>query len=109
MKRKESREAKTQTSKESKESEEADQKGKEEKQKVPVDKDHCLLLILKWGGELTTMGKEQALQLGRAFRYMQSLITGSFVFFPDEYRIGMNRAQWSNQEAWGNSHLKVTG
>ena len=68
-KRKESREAKTQTSKESKESDETDQKGTEDKLKVPVDKDHSLLLIVKWGGELTTMGKEQALQLGRAFRY----------------------------------------
>ncbi|KAL9985509.1 hypothetical protein ACROYT_G007924 [Oculina patagonica] len=58
VKRKESKEAKTQTSKETKESE------------VPVDKDHSLLLIVKWGGELTTMGKEQALQLGRAFRSM---------------------------------------
>ena len=69
VKKTESTEAKTQTSKESKESEEADQKGKEEKQKVPVDKDHSLLLILKWGGELTMMGREQALELGRAFRY----------------------------------------
>ena len=46
-----------------------DQKGHDEKQKVPADKDHSLLLIVKWGGELTTMGKEQALELGRAFRY----------------------------------------
>ena len=46
-----------------------DQKGHDEKQKVPADQEHSLLLILKWGGELTTMGKEQALQLGRAFRY----------------------------------------
>ncbi|XP_074614886.1 inositol hexakisphosphate and diphosphoinositol-pentakisphosphate kinase 2-like isoform X2 [Acropora palmata] len=36
--------------------------------KVLTDSEHSLLLILKWGGELTTMGKEQALELGRAFR-----------------------------------------
>lgn len=27
-----------------------------------------LLLILKWGGELTVMGREQAEQLGKAYR-----------------------------------------
>ena len=68
MKRKESKETKTQASEEPKETEEADRKGREDKLAVPVDKDHSLLLIVKWGGELTTMGKEQALQLGRAFR-----------------------------------------
>ena len=39
-------------------------------------KSHCslesnsksLLLILKWGGELTPMGKKQAEDLGKAFR-----------------------------------------
>ena len=41
----------------------------EDKLEVPVDKEHSLLLIVKWGGELTMMGKEQALELGRAFRY----------------------------------------
>ena len=77
-KKKDSKEAKAHTVKDSKEGDAAaaaaaaaatDQKGWDEKQKVPVDKDHSLLLILKWGGELTTMGKEQALELGRAFRY----------------------------------------
>ena len=56
-KKTESREAKTESSKDSKENE------------APVDKDHSLLLILKWGGELTMMGRHQALELGRAFRY----------------------------------------
>ena len=68
VKRKESKETKTQTGEEPKETEEVDRKGSEDKLAVPVDKDHSLLLIVKWGGELTTMGKEQALQLGRAFR-----------------------------------------
>ena len=68
VKRKESKETKTQTSEDLKETEEVDQKECEDKVAVPVDKDHSLLLIVKWGGELTTMGKEQALQLGRAFR-----------------------------------------
>ena len=63
MKRKESREfSKTQDLKET------DTATADEKLKVPVDEDHSLLLILKWGGELTTMGKQQALELGRAFR-----------------------------------------
>lgn len=69
VKRKESGEEKSQTRKESKQTEEADQKGSEEKLEVPVDKEHSLLLIVKWGGELTMMGREQALELGRAFRY----------------------------------------
>ena len=68
VKRKESKETKTQTGEEPKETEEVYRKGSEDKMAVPVDKDHSLLLIVKWGGELTTMGKEQALQLGRAFR-----------------------------------------
>ena len=29
-----------------------------------------LVLILKWGGELTPAGKIQAEELGKAFRYM---------------------------------------
>lgn len=66
MKGKESGEDKTQTKKEV---EEADQKEEDDKLKVLADKDHSLLLIVKWGGELTTMGIEQALELGRAFRY----------------------------------------
>ena len=68
-KRKESGERTSETSKESSLSEEADQKGSEDQLEVPVDKEHSLLLIVKWGGELTMMGKEQALELGRAFRY----------------------------------------
>ena len=67
--RKESGERTSATSKESSLTEEADQKGSEDKLEVPVDKEHSLLLIVKWGGELTMMGKEQALELGRAFRY----------------------------------------
>ena len=63
MKRKESKEfSKTHDLKET------DAATADEKLKVPVDEDHSLLLILKWGGELTTMGKQQALELGRAFR-----------------------------------------
>lgn len=65
-KMKDSKEGTGQSSEESQENEET----KDEKLKVPVDSEHALLLIVKWGGELTTMGKEQALQLGRAFRYI---------------------------------------
>lgn len=65
-KTKDTKEGTGQSSEESQENEET----KDEKLKVPVDSEHALLLIVKWGGELTTMGKEQALQLGRAFRYI---------------------------------------
>ena len=68
-KRKESGEGTSETSRELKQTEEAYQKGSEDKLEVPIDKEHSLLLIVKWGGELTMMGKEQALELGRAFRY----------------------------------------
>ncbi|PFX21183.1 Inositol hexakisphosphate and diphosphoinositol-pentakisphosphate kinase 2 [Stylophora pistillata] len=65
-KNKDSTEVRGQSSEESQENEDE----KDDKLKVPVDSEHALLLIVKWGGELTTMGKEQALQLGRAFRSM---------------------------------------
>ncbi|VUZ57336.1 unnamed protein product [Hymenolepis diminuta] len=32
------------------------------------DSEPCLLLVVKWGGELTAAGRQQAEQLGRAFR-----------------------------------------
>ena len=70
MKKKDSEEAKPQTMTEQKEIEEAEVKGTDDKLKVPADEDHSLLLIVKWGGELTMMGREQALELGRAFRYL---------------------------------------
>ncbi|XP_022797686.1 inositol hexakisphosphate and diphosphoinositol-pentakisphosphate kinase 2-like [Stylophora pistillata] len=54
--RRERRDTQTETRKESKENE------------AQEDNEHSLLLILKWGGELTMMGKDQALELGRAFR-----------------------------------------
>ncbi|XP_068711833.1 inositol hexakisphosphate and diphosphoinositol-pentakisphosphate kinase 2-like isoform X2 [Montipora foliosa] len=64
-------EAKKNESKDEKHRESVSSEGKEkekEKEKEPADTEHSLLLIAKWGGELTTMGKEQALELGRAFR-----------------------------------------
>lgn len=70
VKKKDSEEAKPQTMTEQKEIEEAEVKGTDDKLKVPADEDHSLLLIVKWGGELTMMGREQALELGRAFRYL---------------------------------------
>ena len=39
-----------------------------------------LLLILKWGGELTPMGKKQAEELGRAFRCMYPGGQGMILF-----------------------------
>ncbi|VDD76245.1 unnamed protein product [Mesocestoides corti] len=33
-----------------------------------VDGDPCILLVVKWGGELTAAGRQQAEDLGRAFR-----------------------------------------
>jgi len=44
-------------------------KGRNKKSNTNVGKhNEALLLILKWGGELTPMGKKQAEDLGRAFR-----------------------------------------
>ena len=43
-------------------------KGRNKKSSTSVGKTDSLLLILKWGGELTPMGKTQAEELGRAFR-----------------------------------------
>ena len=47
-------------------------KGRNTNAEPPNDdtKNPTLLLILKWGGELTPMGKTQAEELGRAFRCM---------------------------------------
>ncbi|XP_058944344.2 inositol hexakisphosphate and diphosphoinositol-pentakisphosphate kinase 2 isoform X5 [Pocillopora verrucosa] len=47
-----------------------------------VDKEHSLLLILKWGGELTMMGKDQAEELGRAFRSVYPSSQGQFSELP---------------------------
>ncbi|RMX45431.1 hypothetical protein pdam_00019294 [Pocillopora damicornis] len=47
-----------------------------------VDKEHSLLLILKWGGELTMMGKDQAEELGRAFRSVYPGSQGQFSELP---------------------------
>eukprot|EP00795_Rhopilema_esculentum_P001302 gene1302-15691_t len=41
-----------------------------------------LLLILKWGGELTPMGKKQAEELGRAFRCMYPGGQGEYGLIP---------------------------
>ena len=41
-----------------------------------------LLLILKWGGELTPVGKRQAEELGRAFRCMYPGGEGEYASLP---------------------------
>ena len=41
-----------------------------------------LLLIVKWGGELTPAGRVQAEQLGRAFRCMYPGGQGDYAGFP---------------------------
>ena len=46
-----------------------------------VPKEPSLLLILKWGGELTPAGRVQAEELGRIFRCMYPGGQGHF-FFP---------------------------
>ena len=43
-------------------------KGRNKKSQTSIANSKALLLILKWGGELTPMGKTQAEDLGRAFR-----------------------------------------
>ena len=44
-------------------------------------KNPTLLLILKWGGELTPMGKSQAEELGRAFRCMYPGGQGNYLLW----------------------------
>ena len=41
-----------------------------------IKHEHRLLLILKWGGELTRVGGEQAQKLGQTFRCMYPEETG---------------------------------
>ena len=43
-------------------------KGRNKKSQTSVANSQALLLILKWGGEVTPMGKKLAEDLGRAFR-----------------------------------------
>ena len=43
-------------------------KGRNKKSQTSIANSKALLLILKWGGELTPMGKTHAEDLGRAFR-----------------------------------------
>lgn len=43
------------------------------------DRDPSLVLILKWGGELTPAGKIQAEELGKAFRCMYPGGQGKFI------------------------------
>ncbi|XP_030209998.1 inositol hexakisphosphate and diphosphoinositol-pentakisphosphate kinase 2 isoform X18 [Gadus morhua] len=45
-------------------------------------KDPSLLLVLKWGGELTPAGRVQAEELGRAFRCMYPGGQGDYAGFP---------------------------
>ena len=47
---------------------------------VPLAK--VLLLILKWGGELTPTGQKQAEELGRAFRCMYPGGEGEYASLP---------------------------
>ncbi len=44
--------------------------------------DPSLLLILKWGGELTPAGRDQAEELGRAFRCIYPGGQGEYAGFP---------------------------
>ena len=54
-----------------------------DKDKAAVEKKpQTLLLIAKWGGELTPAGRVQAEQLGRAFRCMYPGGQGDYAGFP---------------------------
>lgn len=55
-------------------------KGRNKKSQIPVGNSQALLLILKWGGELTPMGKKEAEELGRAFRCVYPGGQGWFIF-----------------------------
>ncbi len=41
---------------------------------IDAPKDPSLVLILKWGGELTSSGRIQAEELGRIFRCVYKII-----------------------------------
>ena len=55
-------------------------KGRNKNSQISVGNSQALLLILKWGGELTPMGKKEAEELGRAFRCVYPGGQGWFVF-----------------------------
>lgn len=55
-------------------------KGRNKKSQIPVGNSQALLLVLKWGGELTPMGKKEAEELGRAFRCVYPGGQGWFIF-----------------------------
>uniref|UniRef100_A0A4W5RLA3 Inositol hexakisphosphate and diphosphoinositol-pentakisphosphate kinase n=1 Tax=Hucho hucho TaxID=62062 RepID=A0A4W5RLA3_9TELE len=55
----------------------SEEEGKEEESQGP-----SLLLVLKWGGELTPAGRVQAEELGRAFRCMYPGGQGDYAGFP---------------------------
>ena len=60
-------------------------KGRNKKSQIPVGNSQALLLILKWGGELTPMGKKEAEELGRAFRCVYPGGQGWFIFVVAKY------------------------
>ena len=56
-------------------------KGRNKTTHLSVNTLKALLLIVKWGGELTAMGKKQAEELGRAFRCVYPGGQGKQLFF----------------------------
>ena len=60
-------------------------KGRNKKSQISVGNSQALLLILKWGGELTPMGKKEAEELGRAFRCVYPGGQGWFIFVVAKY------------------------
>lgn len=61
-------------------------KGRNKKSEISVGSGDALLLILKWGGELTPMGKKQAEDLGRAFRCVYPGGQGQYIYQIKNFR-----------------------
>ncbi len=52
----------------------AEQNSDEMEDDTSVVRHASLLLIMKWGGELTPFGREQAVEMGKACRFMSFII-----------------------------------
>ena len=56
----------------------AEQNDDELEDSISVVRHSSLLLIMKWGGELTPFGREQAVEMGKACRFLLYILKPSF-------------------------------
>ena len=62
---------------------------------LDAPKEASLLLVLKWGGELTPSGRIQAEELGRVFRCMYPGGQGKHLVHTKSYLISLIGCKWS--------------